>query len=248
MKKKRAIIAVMMIVTVLFTVGCQIGGPDKTVDNFFKSVQKLEIEEAGEFMSAELADEYLGSLKEQGDILSEDEEQLTPEDMKEIEGYEKFEDSLKGLASELKHKVLESKTEDDKAEIKVAVIYADASEPLMSSVGELFGQMMGMVFSGQEPTEEDMMALLFETISKNVDSYEIKTEETEGVIKLAKEDGKWVITELDENVSNALMFGLANGLENLGDEIFQDLETDDIEFELELDLEDMEVEDSSENE
>lgn len=246
MKRKRIFIAVMMVAIIALTAGCQMAGPNKTVDNFFKSVQKLEIEEAGEFMSKELANDYLGSLREQGDILDND-EQLTPDEMKEIEGYKEFEDSFKRLANELKYKITDSKVEKDKAEVKVEVIYANASEPLMDSVGELFGQMLGMVFSGKEPTEEDMMELLFETISKKLNDYEIKTNETEGVIHLAKENNKWVITELDENISNALMFGLTSELGNLGEDIFQDLEMDDIEFDLELDLEDMDLEIEPEN-
>lgn len=230
--KKRILLPMLTVISVFMLSACGSDVPDKTVDNFMKSYKNLELEEASKNMTAQLKEEYESTLNEG---IDEQSEEMTIEDMKAVEGFNEFEESFKSLTKELKYKVTESKVDGDLAEIKVDLTYADASEPIMTSVGEMFGKLMESAFSGKEITEEDTIKIVLDTVTENLKNYEVKTAKVSGVIKLAKENDKWVITEFDEETTNALAFGLVKGMENfnpfgdMGEEVnFGDIESDEV--------------------
>lgn len=247
MNKKIALF--IMLIAVIILAGCQKISPESTVDNFFKSARNLEIKKASEMLTADLAQAYEEMLKENEDFLgNEDDEEITFDEMKELEIYKEVETEFKKLAGKLKHKIVDTKIDDDNAEIEVEVTYADASEPLIQAIGEMFGKMIGLAFSGTEPTEEDIINLAFETIDKSLKNSEIETATTSGVILLVKgdfntesemnncgtlkSDKQWLIKEFDENIVNALLFGLGD---------FDDFDLFGGELEIDLDFDDFEV-------
>lgn len=205
--KKRLLLPIIAIMVVVLA-ACGGSGPDKTVNQFFGSVKKLEFEKISEHLSEELTKEYKETLDEQ-DVLGEDE--FTFDDMKKLDEYKNFEGELKKLTSKLDHKVTDTKTDGDKSTVDVEVTYANASEPLLTSVQSIFGELIGMAFSGQEPDSEELSAIVLDTISKNLKDAEISTEKAKGSIELIKEDGEWVISEVDEEIANALLFGAVKG-------------------------------------
>lgn len=241
MNKKIALF--IMLIAVIILAGCQKISPESTVDNFFKSARNLEIKKASEMLTADLAQAYEEMLKENKDFLgNEDDEEITFDEMKELEIYKEVETEFKKLAGKLKHKIVDTKIDDDNAEIEVEVTYADASEPLIQAIGEMFGKMIGLAFSGTEPTEEDIINLAFETIDKSLKNSEIETATTSGVILLVKKsiancgDKQWLIKEFDENIVNALLFGLGD---------FDDFDLFGGELEIDLDFDDFEVNDGN---
>lgn len=235
MNKKIALF--IMLIAVIILAGCQKISPESTVDNFFKSARNLEIKKASEMLTADLAQAYEEMLKENKDFLgNEDDEEITFDEMKELEIYKEVETEFKKLAGKLKHKIVDTKIDDDNAEIEVEVTYADASEPLIQAIGEMFGKMIGLAFSGTEPTEEDIINLAFETIDKSLKNSEIETATTSGVILLVKSDKQWLIKEFDENIVNALLFGLGD---------FDDFDLFGGELEIDLDFDDFEVNDGN---
>lgn len=242
MNKKIALF--IMLIAVIILAGCQKISPESTVDNFFKSARNLEIKKASEMLTADLAQAYEEMLKENEDFLgNEDDEEITFDEMKELEIYKEVETEFKKLAGKLKHKIVDTKIDDDNAEIEVEVTYADASEPLIQAIGEMFGKMIGLAFSGTEPTEEDIINLAFETIDKSLKNSEIETATTSGVILLVKSygatncgDKQWLIKEFDENIVNALLFGLGD---------FDDFDLFGGELEIDLDFDDFEVNDGN---
>lgn len=205
--RKRILLPVLAIISVVLIAGCQSDGPEQTVDGFISSVKSFEVEKAGNYLSSELKEEYNETVDEGSDGIS-------LEDVIETDDYKDLEVNIKKLSGQLKHKVINTNAEDDTAEVEIELTYADASEPLIKSVGEMFGQIMGLAFSGEEPSEEEVAELMLSTISGNLEGYEAETESTKGVIKLAKEDKVWVITEIDESVLNGLTFGVIKGLED----------------------------------
>lgn len=235
MNKKIALF--IMLIAVIILAGCQKISPESTVDNFFKSARNLEIKKASEMLTVDLAQAYEEMLKENEDFLgNEDDEEITFDEMKELEIYKEVETEFKKLAGKLKHKIVDTKIDDDNAEIEVEVTYADASEPLIQAIGEMFGKMIGLAFSGTEPTEEDIINLAFETIDKSLKNSEIETATTSGVILLVKSDKQWLIKEFDENIVNALLFGLGD---------FDDFDLFGGELEIDLDFDDFEVNDGN---
>lgn len=233
--KKEVLLPVLAILSILMLAACGGNGPEKTVDNFMKSYKDLKLEEASKHVSTELEGEYKETLEEESDGVA-------LEDIK----------AVKGLTKELKYEITEENVDGNTAEVKIELTYADASEPLATSIGEIFGQLFGLAFTAEEMTEDEanemLMEMLLTTVTKNLENYEIKTENTNGVIKLAKENDEWVITELDENATNALVFGLVTGLEDFnpfGDmdgEIEVEFNADDIEFNEDINVKNLDEE------
>lgn len=208
--KKRILLPILAIASVLILAACGSSGPEKTVDNFMKSYKDLNFEQIEKSVATELEEEYKGSVEETAD-------EFGIEDLARAEGFQEFKDSFLKLTKQMKYKVTDTKVDGDNAEIKVDFTYADASEPIMTSVSELFGQIMGLAFSGKEMTDEEaeekMTAILFNTVTRNLKDFKAETKNSSGVIKLAKEENEWVITEFDDSALNALGFGVMDGME-----------------------------------
>lgn len=209
MKKK--LLLPMLAMMTLVLAACGSSGPEKTVDEFFGSVKKLELENIDKHLSKDLTKEYEESLSEQ-DMLNE--EEFTFDDMQKLDEYKDFEGELKKLTSKLDYKISDTKTDGDKSTVSLELTYADASEPLVSSVQTIFGQLMGMAFSGQEPEDEELIAVVLDSITDSLDGAEITTDKSKGEIELIEEDGKWVISKVDDEVANALLFGVIKGMDD----------------------------------
>ena len=67
-------------------------------------------------------------------------------------------------------------------------------------------------------TEEEMklkaMGIMVEVFVDNLDGYEATTKEVQGKIELVEKEGEWVITDIDEEIMNALTFGLIEVLDD----------------------------------
>ena len=227
MKMKRKLLPILLLLPMLFLMACT-SGPEKTVDNFFSEYKSLNIEEAAEYTSSSLEEEYKESLEDQG-------EGFGVNDFDTFKDAVEFKNSIKKLTKVLDHKVVEVVTEGDTATVNLELTYADASEPLIASVGEMFGQLMGAAFAGQEMTEEDSAKIIIDTITNNLEEYEVIQANSAGVMTLEKIDGEWLITDFDDEVSNALLFGLIDGIENWNP--FGDFEFDgDVEFNEDIDV------------
>lgn len=73
---------------------------------------------------------------------------------------------------------------------------------------------MGAVFTGKEMTEEESAKFIIDTVTRNLEEYEVIQANSAGVMTLEKIDGEWLITDFDDEVSNALLFGMFDGIEN----------------------------------
>lgn len=225
--KEKFLLPVLAIISVLMLAACGSSGPEKTVDNFMKSYKDLNFEDIEKSVSTELEEEYTDAVDEQT-------EDFGIEDLTNAEGFKEFEASFKGLTKQVKYKITDTNVDGDNAEIKVDLTYADASEPILTSVTELFGQLMGLAFSGQEMTDEEatdkVVDILLSTVTDNLKDFKAETKDTNGVIKLAKEDKNWVITEFDENLMNGLLFGVVDGMEDFNPFSFDGEPVGEIEF------------------
>ena len=202
---KRKLLPVLLLPILILT-ACT-SGPEKTVDSFFSEVKSLNLEEATKYTSSSLEEEYKGNLEDQS-------EGFGIEDFGTLKDAAEFKNSIKKLTSELDHKIVDVVTEGDTATVNLELTYADASEPLIASIGEVFGQMMGMAFTGQEMTEEETVEIIIGTVTNNLEEYEVIKANSAGVMTLEKIDDEWLITDLDDEVANALIFGLSDGIED----------------------------------
>lgn len=224
---KRKLLPILLLLPMFILMACT-SGPEKTVDNFFSEVKSLNLEAAADYTSSSLEEEYKGNLEDQGEGFGID-------DFDTFKDAVEFKNSIKKLTSVLDHKVVDVVTEDDTATVNLELTYADASEPLIASIGEMFGQMMGAAFTGKEMTEEESTKIIIDTVTKNLEEYEVIQANSAGVMTLEKIDGEWLITDFDDEVSNALLFGLFDGIENWNP--FGDFEFDgDVEFNGDIDV------------
>lgn len=235
---RKLFLPILAMLSVFMLAACGDAGntPKKTVDNFMNAYKTLDFEEAEKYISAKLVDEYKNAAQEEG--LAQ--EEMTLEELEKIDGFKEVLANLENLTKQLKHNVTDTKIDDDTAEITVNLTYADASEPFLTSLSEMVGQIFALAFSGQEMTEEEMetktIEMLFGTLSKNLGDFKAETKTSSGVITLVKEEDKWVITDLDESTLNALTFNIVEGMEEFDPFGFggMEFEEDFNDFEIEL--------------
>jgi len=236
--KKKLLLPVLAILSVLMLVACGgKSGPEQTIDNFMKDYKDLKLQELEKYVDEGVS----GEVDETIDL-----EELSEADFSKVEKFDDLKANFKKLTKEVKYDVTNVKEDGATATADITFTYADASEPLTSSFGELIGQIFGLAFSGQEMTEEEMelktMEIMVDVFSDSLDGYEATTKEVQGKIELVEKEGEWIITDIDEEIMNALTFGLIKGLDDFdpfGMGSSTDLEFEENpELEFEFDLED----------
>ena len=202
--KKKLLLPVLAILSVLMLVACGgKSGPEQTIDNFMTDYKALKLQELEQYVDEGVS----GDLDETVDL-----EEFSEVDFSKVEKFDDLKANFKKLTKKVKYDVTNVEEDGTTATADIKFTYADAGEPLASSFGDYIGRMFGLAFSGQEMTEEEMelkaAEIMVDIVSDNLDGYEVTTKEVQGKIELAEKDGEWVITDIDEEIMNALTFGL----------------------------------------
>ncbi len=232
--KKKLLLSVLAILSILTLVACGgQGGPEQTIDNFMKDYKDLKLQELEKYVDEGVTGEIDGTV---------DLEELSEADFSKVEKFDDLKANFKKLTKDVKYDVTNIEEDGATAVADITFTYADASEPLASSFGELIGQMFGLAFSGQEMTDEEMelktMEIMVDVFSDSLDGYEATTKEVQGKIELVEKEGKWIIADIDDEIMNALTFGLIEGLDDF-DPFGMGSPTDiEPEFDFEFDFED----------
>lgn len=208
--KKKLLLPVLAILSVLMLVACGgKSGPEQTIDNFMTDYKDLKLQELEKYVDEGVS----GDLDETVDL-----EEFSEVDFSKVEKFDDFKANFKKLTKEVKYDVTNVEEDGTTATADIKFTYADAGEPLASSFGDYIGRMFGLAFSGQEMTEEEMelkaAEIMVDIVSDNLDGYEVTTKEVQGKIELAEKEGEWVITDIDEEIMNALTFGLIEVLDD----------------------------------
>ena len=208
--KKKLLLPVLAILSVLMLVACGgKSGPEQTIDNFMTDYKALKLQELEQYVDEGVS----GDLDETIDL-----EEFSEPDFSKVEKFDDLKANFKKLTKKIKYDVTNVEEDGTTAVADIKFTYADAGEPLASSFGDYIGRMFGLVFSGQEMTEEELelkaAEIMVDIVSDNLDGYEVTTKEVQGKIELAEKDGEWVITDIDEEIMNALTFGLIEVLDD----------------------------------
>ena len=211
--KKKLLLSVLAILSALMLVACGgKSGPEQTIDDFMKDYKGLKLQELEKYVDED--EDITEDLNEAVDV-----EELSEVDFSKFEKFDDLKANFKKLTKEVKYDVTNVEEDGTTAIADVKFTYADAGEPLASSFGEYIGQMFSLAFSCQEMTEEEMelkeMEVLVDIVSDNLDEYEVTTKDAQGKIELVEKEGEWIITDIDEEIMNALTFGLIEGFDNL---------------------------------
>ena len=208
--KKKLLLPVLAILSVLMLVACGgKSGPEQTIDNFMTDYKALKLQELEQYVDEGVS----GDLDETVDL-----EEFSEVDFSKVEKFDDLKANFKKLTKKVKYDVTNVEEDGTTATADIKFTYADAGEPLASSFGDYIGRMFGLVFSGQEMTEEEVelkaMEVMVDIVSDNLDEYEVTTKEVQGKIELVEKEGEWIITDIDDEITNALTFGLIEALEN----------------------------------
>lgn len=216
---KKLTFTILLAVSALVLVACGGKGPDKTAESFLEAYKVIDVKEMTKYVSEDIIE----SLEEE----SEDIDDILNEEMKK---------SLGRYTSELKYEIKDIVMNEDESEaiLDVDFIYADGGKAIANSMGEVLGELMGLAFSEEEPTDEEVNDVLSSILIRNLDENEITKENKSGTITLNKNDGGWIITEMDDNVLNVLTIGIVDGLNNWNP--LENLEPEDGESEIDIEV------------
>lgn len=195
MKKWKTIAASAL--TLALLVGCSGKTPESTVEAFFTAGQKLDTEA--------IAATALSSVRP----LSAKSVEL-PLDESNVYLLEYFQTSAKKMSYE----VTDTAVEDDRALVTVDVKYVDGSPLIKATINSMLTKMSPSEFSGTETTE-DVNQIFADSIREQMENVSETYAETTLKIDLVKEGNKWYITEIGNEMMDAVMSGFMLLSDNL---------------------------------
>lgn len=231
---KKLIIGVMALMLIL--TGCSSNAkPEDTVDTFFTAVKGFDLEKAAKTLSPEAIDELKEKFNEVSEYLIEngDGEDVEAIDYTSLEGFTESPAVIQGyLLGKLEYKVGEATITGDNKELATVVVnvsYIDAGEVFTNTFGEMFGRIIGMAFTGEEPSKTEILEIALKVFNEQAEAYEAAKVSKDITLNLTKIEDKWFIDELDEETINVLLFGIQDAFDSWGDGLFgnSDLDNDE---------------------
>jgi len=226
--RKRLLLSMLAILSVLMLVACGGSGPEQTIDDFMKDYKDLKLQDLEKYVDKDVSED----LDEVIDF--EELSDLSEADLSKVEKFDDLKANFKKLTKEVKYDVTNVEENGATVTADITFTYADASKPLARSFSELLGQTIDLAFTSQELTEEElelkMAEITVDVLSDTLDGYETTTKEVQGKIEIVEKEGEWIITDIDDEIMNALTFGLIEGIDNLdpfGMEYSTELEFED---------------------
>lgn len=199
MKKYSKIISLIIVMATMVTMltGCgEIKKAETTINNTFTALKSLDFETASDYINV---DEIMKSEDEENDTLSLDENVF-----------------MENLFGKLEYEIVSSEKIDKNTVVVKTKITAVDMKPVL---GEFFGKALqyafASAFSNPQPSEEETNQKMEEMFIECVSKEDLAMVTNEVDIKVIKVDKKWKI-ESAEELSNALLGGLAKAAEELG--------------------------------
>jgi hypothetical protein len=197
----KKIVSIILILTfVLIPVGCsEQSNPEDTVDNYFKAVQKFDLETMNSLMAEPEEDNFEEMLDEEGDMASY------------------FMDYIKDNAKEIEYEITNTETEEDTAKVYVKTKFVNGSPLILKTFGELFTNLMAEAFSGNEMSDEEIEKMIVQIMEEKSQEIEIEFVESEVTVDLVKKDGNWYIEEVTDELANVITANFVKALEEIGE-------------------------------
>lgn len=207
MKKIISYLLLIMMSISLGACGSSKPSAKSTVEQYLSAAKKLD----GKTMSKLV----IPSNTEDAEIM----ENLTLED---DDSYSKFfEKFFKDNANKMTYSILESKENGDEATVSVESKYIDGGPLIAATMGEAITKMIGIAFEGKEPSEEEINEM-FSDILKEQEAKNEPTFKTQTVnVNLKKQDEKWYITEVNDQLKDVITLGFYSAVESIGN-MFED--------------------------
>lgn len=196
----------MVLAAMLISViGCSKVKPEEVVSTYFDAYQKQDVETMDTVVIASSTQETVETNEAEDDT----------------EYVEYFEDYLKTNAEKMTYKVIDSEVDEDKAVVTVDCRYVNGGPLLKATISEVFQKMIGMAFAGIEMSEEETNQMFLSTMKEQSKTIGETYKETTIKIDCVKQDGKWFIAEVSDEMSDILTSGFTSvgkELDSIGEE------------------------------
>ena len=187
MKKWRTIAVSMLSLALL--AGCSGAKPESTVEAFFTAGQKLDTDA---MVATALSSVRPLSAKTVELPLDESNAYLL--------------DYFQTNAEKMSYEVTDTAVEDDRAVVTVDVKYVDGAPLIKATINSVLMKMSPSEFSSTEETEE-VNQIFADTMREQMENVSETYVETTLKIDLVKEGNKWYITEIGNEMMDAVMSG-----------------------------------------
>lgn len=176
----RKILKVLVLtIGLLCLVGCNQSKPEQAVSDMFNAMKNTDIEK----LSA---------------ILGSETQEIAEEDA--------FLQLIKKSNQTLSYTIKESTIEGNKAKVVVDCTYGDLKPVIGDAMKNYMKNLFSVAFSGEQPTDEEVDAMLQECINNSLTSIQTQQCSSKVTIDCIKKDGVWVIDNTKENVPLADVF------------------------------------------
>lgn len=202
---KKVVLAMVLVAMLISVVGCSKAKPEEAVSTYFDAFQKQDVETMETVVIASSTQEAV--------------ENNEAEDDTEYVKY--FEDYLKNNAEKMTYKVIDSEVDEDKAIVTVDCRYINGGPLLKATIGEVFQKIIGMAFAGIEMSEEETNQMFLSTMKEQSKTIGETYKEITIKIDCVKQDGKWFIAEVSDEMSDILTSGFTSvgkELDSIGEE------------------------------
>lgn len=206
----KKVILLISTALILVLAGCTESEIKRTADKFFNdgNLDLTDKEHVVMPLAMEIETKENMVVKNMMESLGIEDPQSKFED---IEGYKELMENIRKLKSNTEYEIKSVKLNDTKteAEIVTDIRYVSIGELLVRDIGEVMDRNVLKVFSGEKVDEEEFLAMLFQTMNDTLESLTVNEEsfsiKKNATIKLVKNSNEWKISEVDENMLNALL-------------------------------------------
>lgn len=237
----KKVILLISTALILILAGCTEGEIKRAADKFFND-GNLDLTDKT-YMAMPLAMEFETKenmiVKDMMESLGIEDPQIEFED---VEGYKELMENIRELKSNTEYEIKSVKLNDTqtKAEIVTDIHYVSIGELLVRDMGEVMDRNVLKVFSGEKVDEEEFLTMLFQTMNDTVESLIINEEslsiKKNATIKLMKIGNEWKISEVDENMLNALLLDFPKERQNSLNEKIEEVNSNRLFLEIEFNL------------
>lgn len=239
----KKVILLISTALILVLAGCTEGEIKRTADRFFNDGNLDLTDKAHVVMPLAMEIETKENMvvKNMMESLGIEDPQSKFED---IEGYKELMENIRKLKSNTEYEIKSVKLNDTKteAEIVTDIHYVSIGELLVRDMGEVMDRNVLKVFSGEKVDEEEFLTMLFQTMNDTLESLTVNEEslsiKKNATIKLVKNSNEWKISEVDENMLNALLLDFPKESQNSLNKKIEEVNSNRLFLEIEFNLRD----------
>jgi len=201
---KKVISALVMSLLVLSLFACSSPSPKDTVSGFLDASKKADYKTMVTYVDPA----NTGEMQNVETIYSDSVDDIF------VEFYQEY---LKSKLPKMTYEIVSSDIKGDNASVEVNAKYIDGGIVLKAAMGDVITKAMGMAFSGQNPTDEEMNKLFLDTINEKANTLADTYKEVTLKIDCVKKDGKWYISEANDNLVDIVSLGFLSAAGDISD-------------------------------